>query len=211
MKALIDKWIDKQNLFDEYVVKPACIHALVNNHVRRLHVWTGAFEDPEQITKTKANVCFVVDASSPAEPKLSESSSSGAGSSGDWSMLEKEEEAKKDRAKDDRGGVLHKVADLQKVTEEKQALVERLAELEVQQEELTGKTKGKAAVSSADVFDELQEKRRSRQEAKGTAASKTISAGGQDEDGAGPLWKNMKGASASVLTGLCKKGNQGLE
>ena len=87
--VLIDKWVDKQDLFEEYVVKPACIHVLVNNHVKRINVWTGAFKDPAPIVKTEVNACFVVKAASPAEPKLSESSSSGAGSSGDWGMLEK--------------------------------------------------------------------------------------------------------------------------
>ena len=26
MRPLVEKWINKQDVFDEYVIKPACIH-----------------------------------------------------------------------------------------------------------------------------------------------------------------------------------------
>ena len=96
------------------------------------------------------------------------------------------------------------------VTEEKQASKERLAELETQQEELTAKVKGKAAASSANVFEELQEQRRSRQETKGNVPSKNaLPQFGQDEGAAGVLWNNMRGASASALSSLCKNRQPG--
>ena len=48
MPALIDKWIQKQDFFeDDFVVKPACIHVVKDGQVFRVNLYTRKYEAPE--------------------------------------------------------------------------------------------------------------------------------------------------------------------
>ena len=46
--ALIDKWIQKHDFFeDDFVVKPACIHVAKDGQVFRVNLYTRKYEVPE--------------------------------------------------------------------------------------------------------------------------------------------------------------------
>ena len=78
-------------------------------------------------------------------------------------------------------------AEFQNVAQEKEALRRRLAELEMKEEDIGRKVKGK------NINEELQERR----QAEGNKAKEVPTVEGE---GVGSLWKNMKGASASSST-----------
>ena len=44
---MVEKWQDKQVLFEDYETKPRCMCILWEHHVMCLNVWTGKLEDPE--------------------------------------------------------------------------------------------------------------------------------------------------------------------
>ena len=55
MRILIERWINRQDMFSlDYAVKPACVHVLVKNEVKRLNIWTMEYEEPTLLKPIKS-------------------------------------------------------------------------------------------------------------------------------------------------------------
>ena len=205
VKAFIKKWIDKQDMFDEYVVKPACIHVLYQNQVKRFNLWTLKCEEPTPIqageVSARANAVFMVTqptetadastsvtgsifvASQPqqeAADSAAEAAGIGAGSSTqrDSEMRQAGEPEEVDEASRERKAKDRK--ELQKVAEEKEELLEKLRALQIKEDEMTKKVTGK------DVYDKLKDRRL----ASGGKPAKSLPT--DPEGGVSSLWSNLR-------------------
>jgi hypothetical protein len=82
IQVMVEKWQKWQGAFSDYVLKPCCIHIILEDRVKCLNVWSGSVEEP--VNKKLMKQTFVVGASA------SSSGTPAAKHIGDWTMAEVE-------------------------------------------------------------------------------------------------------------------------
>ena len=102
MRVLIERWINRQDMFSlGYAAKPACIHVLVKNEVKRFNIWTMEYEEPTLLKPIKSftpvHPTFMVNTEDQTEGKSEE-----LGSVGDFAMIDKEEDHQDRKPKPER-------------------------------------------------------------------------------------------------------------
>ena len=139
------------------MTKPACVHVLMQKHVWHIHVWTLKFGQPDPFNPLKVFTVMHAIASG-SEPEIV--------------VGQGEADANKTKAKNK--------AELQRVKDEKEELVNKLSELNLKAKEMTAKVKCK------NVYEEITSRRAATQ--KGTARRPLLS----DERGVGGVWRNCR-------------------
>ena len=82
IQVMVEKWQKWQGAFSDYVLKPCCIHIILEDRVKCLNVWSSSVEEP--VNKKLVKQTLVVGASA------SSSGTPAAEHIGDWTMAELE-------------------------------------------------------------------------------------------------------------------------
>ena len=92
---MVDKWESKQDMFEDYVMRPCCLHILLQSRVQCLNVGSGKLMEPQKAGAVKRvfmveRQTLAADGSGSSEGPLlpgdPAAASSAAGLGEDWTM-----------------------------------------------------------------------------------------------------------------------------
>ena len=185
---LVQKWEDRQGMFDEYVTRPCCIHILLSNQVECLNVITGKLMMPEK--KNPVSEVYMVvktngagPSDGPMEPAAASSSTSAAGGA-DWTMTEAAGPPSAFTEVGRQGVVTGK--ELERIKKEKEELIRRMHALTIRETTLVAQ-----ATSIPELYEELASRRRTESAGLPSAGAPAILGPSAAADPVANLWQTI--------------------